>query len=112
MKKGEDDRLAPMKDGQITAFKYANPLMGWMKQSKIAKVRIVSIDDSEAVIHLRLKADLDEIGDFDIDEQFTLKVTSTNHGREQAGAGQPATRSVDKPEGGDKPQPEAEGRSG
>ena len=30
---------------------------------------------------------------------------------EQAGAGQPATRSQSKSEGGDKPQPEAEGRS-
>jgi hypothetical protein len=34
-----------------------------------------------------------------------------NHNGEQGGAGQPATRPVDKPEGGDKPQPEAEGRS-
>jgi hypothetical protein len=32
-------------------------------------------------------------------------------GSEQAGAGQPATCPVDEPEGGDKPQPEAEGRS-
>ena len=30
---------------------------------------------------------------------------------EQDGTGQPATRAVDEPEGGDKPQPEAEGRS-
>jgi hypothetical protein len=30
---------------------------------------------------------------------------------EQTGAGQPATRPVDEPEGGDQPQPEAEGRS-
>jgi hypothetical protein len=30
---------------------------------------------------------------------------------EQAGTGQPATRPVDEPEGGEKPQPEAEGRS-
>jgi hypothetical protein len=30
---------------------------------------------------------------------------------EQAGTGQPATRSESKSEGGDKPQPEAEGRS-
>jgi hypothetical protein len=30
---------------------------------------------------------------------------------EPVGAGQPATRPVDKPEGGDKPQPEAEGRA-
>jgi hypothetical protein len=30
---------------------------------------------------------------------------------EQPGTGQPATRPVDEPKGGDKPQPEAEGRS-
>ena len=30
---------------------------------------------------------------------------------EQVGTGQPATRPVVQPEGGDKPQPEAEGRS-
>jgi hypothetical protein len=35
--------------------------------------------------------------------------TETNS--EQSGAGQPATRPVDQPEGGDKPQPETEGRS-
>ena len=29
---------------------------------------------------------------------------------QQSGTGQPATRPVDEPEGGDKPQPEAEGR--
>ena len=34
-----------------------------------------------------------------------------NHQAEQAGAGQPATRPESKSEGGDKPQPEAEGRS-
>ncbi len=73
---GEYDRLAPMKDGEITAFKYGNPMMGWMKGSKIAKVKVISIDDKEAVIHLRLKADLDDSWDFDMNEQFTLKVTS------------------------------------
>ncbi len=30
---------------------------------------------------------------------------------QQGGAGQPATRAESEPEGGDKPQPEAEGRS-
>jgi hypothetical protein len=80
---GEYDRLAPMKDGEITAFKYGNPLMGWMKQSKIAKVKIVSIGNKEAVIHLRLKADLDDSWDFDMDQQFTLKVTSPKKKREQ-----------------------------
>ena len=38
-------------------------------------------------------------------------MTAANRKSEQAGAGQPATRPVDKSEGGDKPQPEAEGRS-
>jgi hypothetical protein len=75
-KVGKYDHLAPMKDGEVTAFRFGNPSMGWMKKSEIAKVKIVSIDDTEAVIHLRLKADLEEHWDFDIDEQFTLKVTS------------------------------------
>ena len=35
---------------------------------------------------------------------------SANIEAQQAGTGQPVTRPVDKPEGGDKPQPEAEGR--
>ena len=41
----------------------------------------------------------------------SLKLTFKPKKAEPAGAGQPATRPVDKPEGGDKPQPEAEGRS-
>jgi hypothetical protein len=40
-----------------------------------------------------------------------LKLVDKTTDSEQAGAGQPATRSESKPEGGDKPQPEAEGRS-
>lgn len=47
------------------------------------------------------------------DESFRL-VPCTHpqkaHQAQQTGTGQPATRSVDKPEGGVKPQPEAEGR--
>ncbi len=35
----------------------------------------------------------------------------TQEDAEQAGTGQPATRPESKPEGGDKPQPESEGRS-
>ena len=38
------------------------------------------------------------------------KIILTPAKGEQAGAGQPATRPVDEPESGDKPQPEAEGR--
>jgi hypothetical protein len=71
---GEYDRVAPMRDGEITAFKFGNPLMGWMKVSKVSHVKIVSMDDDTVVIHLRLKADLDDAWNFDLDEQFSLKV--------------------------------------
>jgi hypothetical protein len=43
--------------------------------------------------------------------EYRLVPARPKSNAEQAGAGQPATRSVDKPEGSDKPQPEAEGRS-
>jgi hypothetical protein len=39
------------------------------------------------------------------------RVVGITNKSEQTGTGQPATRPVDEPEGGDKPQPEAEGRS-
>jgi four helix bundle protein len=45
--------------------------------------------------------------DFDFDSDFDPDETNS----QQGGAGQPATRPVVEPEGGDKPQPEAEGRS-
>ena len=45
--------------------------------------------------------------DFDFDSDFDPDETNS----QQPGAGHPATRPVEKPEGGDKPQPEAEGRS-
>lgn len=41
--------------------------------------------------------------------EFFKRVKTTNS--EQGGAGQPATRSESKSEGGDKPQPDSEGRS-
>ncbi len=74
-KEGGDDLVATMKDGEITAFKFGNPMMGWMQQCKIATVEIISIGDKEAVIRLRLKTDLDEAYDFDMDQLFTAKVT-------------------------------------
>ena len=45
--------------------------------------------------------------DFDSDSDFDPDETNS----QQAGTGQPATRPVEKPEGDDNPQPEAEGRS-
>jgi hypothetical protein len=43
--------------------------------------------------------------------EVTVVLTSEQKQAEQAGTGQPATRSQSKSEGDDKPQPEAEGRS-
>lgn len=46
-----------------------------------------------------------------VDEAEQKLRLGSNRGGEQAGAGQPATRSQSKSEGSDKPQPEAEERS-
>jgi hypothetical protein len=46
----------------------------------------------------------------DVDSDAVVSIFKNNK-VEQAGAGQPATRSESDSEGGDKPQPEAEGRS-
>jgi hypothetical protein len=73
-KVGEYDRLAPMEVGEISAFRFGNPSMGWMKTAKRASVRVVSVNQSKAVLRLILKADLDPGFDFDIDREFTLKV--------------------------------------
>jgi hypothetical protein len=43
--------------------------------------------------------------------KFTNTALDLSKKAEQGGAGQPATRLKSEPEGGDKPQPEAEGRS-
>ena len=51
----------------------------------------------------------EESADYRIDFDSDFDFDGINF--QQAGAGQPATRPVAEPEGGDKPQPEAEGRS-
>lgn len=66
-------RVADMKDGEIVASKYGNPLLGWMKRTKVASVDILAVDETKVVIHLRLQADLDKYWDFDIDDDFTLR---------------------------------------
>jgi len=63
-----------MRDGEITGFKYGNPRAGQMQQLKEATVKVVSVSGRKAVIHLRLKADLDPVFDFDVDEEFSLDV--------------------------------------
>jgi len=79
----EHNRLTSMSDGEITAFKYANPNMGWMRHAEIASVTILSIEDSQAVVRLRLKADHDRHPEFDMDEEFTLSITSPPHASER-----------------------------
>lgn len=73
-KAGEFDKLGMMRDGELTAFQYGNPMMGWMERPRTASVKIVSVDKNHAVIHLRLKAKLEPDLDFDMDEEFTLEV--------------------------------------
>ena len=71
-----------MKDGEITAFRFGNPMMGWMKRADVASVKVLSLDAKQAVIHLKLKATLDPYWDFDFDQTFTLAVTPAKPTRE------------------------------
>ena len=50
------------------------------------------------------------VTDKDLANDLADVISKANPENEQAGAGQPATRPAEKPEGGDKPQPEAEER--
>jgi hypothetical protein len=74
-----DYNIAEMEDGEITASKFGNPMMGWMKRAEVASVKVLSLDAKQAVIHLKLKAALDPKFDFDFDQTFTLAVTPVKH---------------------------------
>lgn len=76
-----DYDIADMQDGEITAFKFGNPMMGWMKRAQVASAKVLALDAKQAVIHLKLKAALDPSWDFDIDETFTLAVTPVKPSR-------------------------------
>ena len=73
---GEFSELANMEPGEITAFKFGNPMMGWMKSNGgiDASVTIHEVDRRKARFRLRLKAKLDPRFDFDIDDEFTARV--------------------------------------
>ena len=67
---------------------------------------------AEQITHLALIAAIAEQADLNIlIKPGTLVLVPKTKIAEQAGAGQPATRPESKSEGGDKPQPESEGRS-
>jgi hypothetical protein len=79
-KNGKYLRLAGMKDGELTALRFVNPAGGSMKRAKEASVKILSMTETEVVIHFRLKADLDPHLDFDMDERLTLDVVPPGKG--------------------------------
>ncbi|PCJ53538.1 MAG: hypothetical protein COA79_22735 [Planctomycetota bacterium] len=73
-KVGENDRLADMREGEITAFRYGNPVMGWMKVADEASVKIISIGKIWSVIRLKLKSKLEPKMRFDFDQSFKVKM--------------------------------------
>lgn len=71
----DDTRTASMEPGEFTAFRYANPMAGWMvsDQESKATVTILDLAELEMVIHVRLSADLWPRFTFDIDQEYTLR---------------------------------------
>jgi hypothetical protein len=67
--------VAEMRDGEIAAMRFGNPRSGTMTSADVATVKLLSLDAKQAVIHLKLKATLDNPSfEFDFDEPFTLAV--------------------------------------
>ena len=71
---GGSDQRAVMKVGQIAAMQFGNPRWGLLGAADDAELRVISIGDAEVVIHLKLKANLEPMFSFDIDEQIRLSV--------------------------------------
>jgi len=110
----------PKRPNLLRAYMTAEPAKGWFPmiklEDKIVEIYLVTAnrgpesyfeiefpDWEEAVSSARLLAKLVEVPD----DRLTINKKTA----EQAGTGQPATRSQSKSEGNDKLQPEAEGRS-
>lgn len=68
------NELAGMRDGELTALKFGNPLWASLERVEVAEVRIVSVGKKAPVIHLRLRADLGGGFAFDLDREYTLKL--------------------------------------
>ena len=73
-KKGDYQYLARMEDAELTAFKYGNPWMGWMKKPDLAMVEVVSRSETQLVLRLRLKGALSPQYRFDLDEIVTANL--------------------------------------
>ncbi|MDA7518138.1 hypothetical protein N8529_00050 [bacterium] len=70
----EYDRVAAMRDGELTGFQFGNPRMAALRQAEIAKVTVLSVDGKTLIIHLRLKAKMDGGFGFEIDRDYRLKL--------------------------------------
>lgn len=66
--------LGNLREGEVAAYKFGNPMSGELKNVDSAWVEVLSVGARTAVIHLRLKADLEPRFDFDIDEQFKIGI--------------------------------------
>lgn len=63
---------ARMRSGEFTAFRFGNPMMGWMEEAGSATVTILETSSTGMRIHVRLIADLSPHFDLDMDEEFDL----------------------------------------
>ena len=61
--------------------------------------------------HVQIAIYFDDPKDLKNAQKIFASLTPTKPKSEQGGAGQPTTRAESEPEGGDKPEPESEGRS-
>jgi len=95
-----------------TSMIYWRGSVGWDHDQKTIWISppstsVVHEDGSITVSH---PANMDSY-EINLEKVEMKRVPPENKKAEQAGTGQPATSSESKPEGGDKPQPESEGRS-
>jgi hypothetical protein len=99
--------------GEFLAYHFCGDPRADEAAEREARVRVLSegqIDCLIQVLHL-VRSNLGSVYFSDVDEAITyLKMRKTRLA-EQADAGQPATRPESKSEGGNKPQPETDGRS-
>jgi hypothetical protein len=70
----EEEYLANMRDGEITAFEFSNPLMGAMVTAEKASVEIISLTAKKALFRLILKTKDGADWEFEIDQQYTVKI--------------------------------------
>jgi hypothetical protein len=105
----EDGSVDPLYLDWVWCHRQKKPLQGELLYLLPGRYRLTAFSIDEQFKKKDVGAGVVELTKADI-EAKAAKVTISKI-VEQGGAGQPATRSQSKSEGGDKPQPEAEGRS-